>query len=301
VLVGEVLDLLAPDGRGIFLDGTLGGGGHTEAILARCPECTVLAVDRDGEALREALERLAPWGARFRAVQSGFDRAVEAHGLSKGSLDGVLLDLGVSSHQLDDDPRGFAFRRGVPLDMRMGVQEDAPTAAELLNEGEEAELGRIFREYGEEPRGRRLAREVIRRRATRSFEVSDDLVNALAGTLGRAPLAREKARVFQALRIAVNRELEALEEALPRFRDALRPGGRLVVIAYHSLEDRIVKHTFREWSRRCICPPELPRCQCTGVAAGETLTTRPVYPTDEETARNPRARSARLRAWRKAE
>lgn len=301
VLLDEVLDFLSPGGEGVFLDGTLGGGGHARALLERCPRCRLLAVDRDPEALAEAEGFLAPHASRTRLLRSGFHQALEAHGITGAALAGVLLDLGVSSRQLDADARGFSVRRGVALDMRLGGESDGdlPTAAELLNRADEAALGRIFREYGEEPRGRALAREVVRRRANRPFEVSDDLVNALAAVLKRAPWAREKARVFQALRIAVNRELEVLEEALPRFRDALLPGGRLVVIAYHSLEDRLVKHSFREWSRVCVCPPGLPVCRCRGRALGRTLTNRPVYPAEAEVERNPRARSARLRVWEK--
>lgn len=302
VLVEEVLALLAPSGSGVFLDGTVGGGGHARALLDRCPGCRLLAVDRDPDALAEARRRLEPHLGRVRLLRSSFHQALEAHGVQGAELAGVLLDLGVSSHQLDRDARGFAFRRGAPLDMRMGgeVEPDAPTAAELLEVEDERELGRIFREYGEEPRARRLAREVVRRRANRPFRVSDDLVNALAAVVGRAPTAQEKARVFQALRIAVNREMEVLEKALPRFRDALEPGGRLVVIAYHSLEDRIVKHAFRDWSRACVCPPGLPVCACRGRPLGETLTPRPIVPSEAEVERNPRARSARLRGWRRA-
>ena len=302
VLLDEVLDFLAPSGDGVFLDGTLGGGGHAWALLERCPGCRLLAVDRDPEALAEAERLLAPHASRARLLRSGFDQALEAHGITGPRLAGALLDLGVSSHQLDADARGFSVRRGVVLDMRLGGEHDGdlPTAADLLNQADEATLGRVFREYGEEPRGRALAREVVRRRGNKSFQVSDDLVNALAAVVKRAPWAREKARVFQALRIAVNRELEVLEETLPRLRDALLPGGRLVVIAYHSLEDRLVKHSFRDWSRKCVCPPALPVCMCRGRALGRTLTIRPVYPSEAEVERNPRARSARLRVWERA-
>jgi 16S rRNA (cytosine1402-N4)-methyltransferase len=174
------------------------------------------------------------------------------------------------------------------------------TAADLLADEDERELARVFLELGEEPRGRKLAREIVRRRASGGFRTSDDLVAALAAAVGRAPTHQEKARVFQALRIKVNRELEALAAALEGLRGALRPAGVLAVIAYHSLEDRMVKHAFRDWSRECVCPPDFPVCRCRGFALGETLTRRPVTAGPEEVERNPRARSARLRAWRKA-
>lgn len=297
VLLEEVLDVLEPAEGELFLDGTLGGGGHARALLERCATCRIVGVDRDPEALDEARGALAGVLDRVELVHGTFDRAVELGGLEgKGTLSGALLDLGVSSHQLDEDARGFAFRRGVPLDMRMERTGADRTAAEILNEATEAELTRIFRDYGEEPRARKLAREIVRRRTRGGFSTSDDLVNALAGALGKAPGAQDKARIFQALRIEVNDEMGALERALESIRDALGPGERLAVVAYHSLEDRMVKHSFREWSRECVCPPGLPICVCRGKALGTTLTRRPVRPGEEEIARNPRARSARLRA-----
>lgn len=301
VLVQESLELLDPSGGGLWLDGTVGGGGHARHLLERCDGCRLLGVDLDPEALAAAGAVLEPFADRVRLVQARFDRIAGDPEVTREGLDGALLDLGVSSHQLDEHERGFAFARGAPLDMRMAAgQGGAPTAAELLEEASEERLGEIFREYGEERRWRRLAREVVRRRARRPFETSDDLVAALAGALGRAPAPRDKARVFQALRIAVNEELEALESGLPALRDALNDGGVMAVIAYHSLEDRIVKHQFREWSRECVCPPSLPVCRCRGRALGRTLTRSPVRPSEAEVERNPRARSARLRAWRKA-
>ena len=301
VLLEESLELLDPSGVGLWLDGTVGGGGHARHLLERCGGCRLLGVDLDPEALAEAGEVLAPFGDRVRLVRGRFETAVEDPEVRRDGLDGALLDLGVSSHQLDVEARGFAFRETAPLDMRMAAEEDeTPTAAELLNEASEGRLGEIFREYGEERRWRRLAREVVRRRERRPFRTSDDLVAALAATLGRAPKAREKARVFQALRIEVNRELESLEAGLPALREVLNAGGVMAVIAYHSLEDRMVKHAFREWSRECVCPPRLPVCRCRGRALGETLTRSPVRPSEAEVERNPRARSARLRAWRKA-
>jgi 16S rRNA (cytosine1402-N4)-methyltransferase len=298
VLVDRVLDVLAPGGAGLWLDGTVGGGGHAAALLERCPACRLLAVDRDPDALAAARRALEPWAHRVRFLRARFDRAVEDLEIRDRGLDGALLDLGISSRQVDEDARGFTFRTGAPLDMRM--TPEGPTAAEVLNEATEEELGAIFREHGEERRWRALAREVVRRRSGTPFQTSDDLVAALTRVLGRSATQQDKARIFQALRIAVNDELEALERALPAIRDALNAGAVLAVIAYHSLEDRMVKNAFREWSRDCVCPPELPVCRCRGRALGETLTRRPLRPGDDEAIRNPRSRSAHLRAWRKA-
>ena len=300
VLVDEALAFLSPGGDALYLDGTLGGGGHALRLLERCPDCRLLAVDRDPEALAHASDVLSAYAGRVRFLRATFDQFGSDPEVQAEGLAGALLDLGVSSHQLDRLGRGFSFARGALLDMRMGGEEGGATAADLLNDESEERLAEIFREYAEEPRARRLAKEVVRRRQTRRFETSDDLVAALAGALGRAPSSRDKARIFQGLRIALNEELELLGRALPELREALRPRGVIVVIAYHSLEDRIVKEAFREWSKTCICPPELPVCRCRGRALGETLTKKPVAPTEEETRRNPRARSARLRAWRKA-
>ena len=298
VMVGEVLEALEDAGEGIILDGTLGGGGHAEAMLHRWPSCRIIGVDRDPEAIREAEHRLAPFSDRIRYLEMRFDQAMEETIVREGGLDGALLDLGVSSWQLDQDRRGFAFRRGLPLDMRMAGQ--GMTAAELLNQAPEEDLARLFFEYGEEPRARRLAREVIRRREQAPFQTSDDLVAALARVLNRSPGQKEKARVFQALRISVNQELEALDRALDGALEALNPGGVLAVIAYHSLEDRRVKNAFRECSRECVCPPELPVCRCRGHALGKPLFKGPRRPSEKEVDENPRSRSARFRAWRKA-
>jgi 16S rRNA (cytosine1402-N4)-methyltransferase len=295
----EALEMLDPMDSGFYLDGTVGGGGHTRLLLEACPECRVLAVDRDPEALLEARTALGTYRARVRFLAERFDRAPRDPEVRDRGLDGALLDLGVSSRQLDADDRGFTFRRGAPLDMRMGA-DTSIDARTVLAEAPEEELVRIFREYGEEPRARRFAREVVKRRRTAPLATSDDLVAALAGALGRAPSMKEKARIFQALRIAVNQELEALEQGLPAIRDVMNGGAVFVVIAYHSLEDRAVKNAFRDWSRACICPPEVPICVCRGEALGQTLTRKVVRPSEAEVTRNPRARSARLRAWRRA-
>ena len=299
VLARDVLAFLAPTGEGLYLDGTVGGGGHTRLILEACEDCRVLAVDRDPEALEHAREALSGFAGRVRFLRARFDDAPADAEVRDVGLDGALLDLGVSSRQLESDPRGFTFRRGVALDMRMDPS-GGPDARSFLAEATEERLTQVFRDYGEEPRARRLAREIVKRRATEPLETSDHLVAALAVTLGRSPSTRDKARIFQAVRIAVNEELEALERGLPAIREAMRDGAVMVVISYHSLEDRVVKNAFREWSRACICPPELPTCTCRGRPLGETLTRRPVRPAAAEVAQNPRARSARLRAWRRA-
>jgi len=303
VLAGEVTHLLldTPEG-GEVMDGTVGGGGHARMLLEADAGVRVLAVDRDPEALAQAREALAPWSERVRFLEARFDEAARGAGLAGPSLRGALLDLGVSSRQLDADRRGFSYRSGeAPLDMRMeGEGRGGETAADILNEWDESALAGLFRRYGEEPRARRLAGEIVKRRATEPFRTARELLDAMTVVHRRMPTATEKSRVFQALRIQVNREMEALEEALPLLRDALVPGGVIVVIAYHSLEDRLVKQTFREWSRSCTCPPGLPICVCRGEALGELLTNRVVRPADAEVEANPRARSARLRAWRKA-
>ena len=299
VLGDAVVEFLSPDGERLYLDGTVGGGGHARRILEQCEGCRVLAVDRDPEALEEARAALDLYRDRVRFLHSRFDRALTDIEIRDRGLDGALLDLGVSSHQLDEEGRGFAFRRGVALDMRMDTTE-GNDAALLLASASEERLVSVFRDYGEEPRARRLAREILKRRASAPLETSDDLVAALSVTLRRSPSQQDKARIFQAVRIAVNEELESLEMGLPAIREALNDRGILVVIAYHSLEDRVVKNAFREWSKACVCPPELPLCRCRGVPLGETLTRKPMRPDQDEIGRNPRARSARLRAWRRA-
>jgi 16S rRNA (cytosine1402-N4)-methyltransferase len=301
VMVRECMDLLQPERGGLFLDGTLGGGGHAEALLERGPEAILYGIDRDPDALAEASKRLARFGDRFRPVRSNFADALETAGIADGTLNGVLLDLGISSHQIDVDARGFTFRPGAPLDMRMGQSSaDEASAADLLNTLEEEELATIFYRYGEERRSRKLARIVAEMRDAEPFATSDQLQRAIDRALGSRTEIADRARIFQALRIAVNGEIEALERALENFRDGLAPGGVFAVMSYHSLEDRLVKNAFRDWSMECVCPPGLPVCRCRGRALGTTLTRKPVDASAAETAANPRARSAHLRGWRAA-
>ena len=272
-MVREVTGFL--EGRGIVVDMTLGAGGHAAALLDSGVE-RVIGVDRDPSALALARERLAAFGERVRLIEGRFSE-VDPDALG-GAVDGVLYDLGVSSMQLDEADRGFGYRVDGPLDMRMG--DEGPTAADLVNGLSEGELADVIYEYGQEHRSRRVAHAIVR---NRPITTTDQLARVVAGALGRRPGGPHPARrTFQALRIAVNRELEELAASLPQAVDLLGPGGRVVVIAYHSLEDRIVKHTLRDDERLTL------------------LTKKPQRPSPEEVARNPRARSALLRAAERA-
>jgi len=306
-MVAEVCRLLVGDGASAsrqlhILDGTLGGGGHSAALLALGADVTGL--DRDPAAIQEANARLAPFAAegRFRSIETNFADAARRPVLEGQAFEGILLDLGVSSHQFDDAARGFSFREGAPLDMRMTHQEagGTRTAADFLNESGETELFQAFRNYGDEPRAGRIAREVVRRRDNRPFVTSDDLVGAIRAVLGPRSGPPDFARIFQAVRIAVNDEIGVLERALPALRDRLAPSGVIAVITYHSGEDRLVKHAFRDWSRPCICPPRQPICICgADHALGDVVTRKAVTAAADEIIRNARARSAKLRAWRR--
>ena len=289
----------ALNGATTVLDCTLGGGGHAAALVSHGVRVT--GVDRDPRALSAARERLAAdeQAGRFRAVLANY-ADLESAGLEPSEhFDGILLDLGVSSHQFDDVERGFTFREGAPLDMRMGTDADVG-ADELLNTIQEVDLSALLRAYADEPRAARMAREIVRRRERRPFTTADDLVDAIRAVLGPRSGPPDFARIFQAVRIAVNDELAGLERALPSLRERLNPGGVLAIISYHSGEDRLVKHAFRDWSTACSCPPRHVQCTCRGVPLGETLTRKSITATAEEIASNPRARSARLRAGRMA-
>jgi len=278
------------------VDATLGGGGH--AALLREAGADVLGIDRDPAAIAAARARLGADRVRYLAAAYASAEAIAA--VRALNPDRILLDLGVSSHQIDAPERGFTFRPGAPLDMRM-TPDAGPSARDILNSWPAERLATAFDDYGDERRARRLGKEIVRRRLSAPFAVSDDFVNAIRAVLGPRSGPSDFARLFQALRIAVNGELEALATALPAFRDALVPGGRLGVITYHSGEDRIVKHEFREWSRACICPPRQPVCTCRGRALGRVLTKKPIVPDAAEVAANPRARSAQFRIFETAD
>ena len=303
VLPDETLALLAPARGGLFVDATLGLGGHSEAILEASEEARVVGLDRDREALSFASRRLARFGSRFRAAHSDFREIARVLGeLGEPEVSGVLADLGVSSLQFDSPARGFSFRHDAPLDMRMDAEGDEETAAELLARLPEEEIARVIFEYGEERRSRRIARWIVERRDEgRPVETTKDLADLVARAAGhkRTDRIHPATRTFQALRIAVNRELEGLGEFLETSVDLLQAGGRLAVISFHSLEDRVVKRTLRRLAGQCECNPRLPRCQCGARRVVEILTRRPVAPSEREVGENPRARSAKLRGAEK--
>ena len=303
VLPDEVISFLAPLPGGTYLDGTLGGGGHAGLILEKCsPGGTLVGIDRDREALQAAGERLAGFGTAARLVHGDFgelDRHLDELGIT--SLDGFLLDLGVSSHQLDSGGRGFSFQQDAPLDMRMDTSR-GETAADLLNTLPEPELERIIKEYGEERWAKRIAAFIVKARMAAPIETTLQLVDIVKGAVPKAKWEERihpATRTFQAVRIAVNRELESLERGLRAALDRLKPQGRGVVISFHSLEDRIVKHLFREYAAGCICPRNFPVCSCTSRPRLRVLTGRPVLAAQQELELNPRSRSAKLRAVEK--
>lgn len=294
VLMDEVLDLLRPSPGGRFLDGTVGGGGHAGALLARVgPEGCLFGIDQDPAALEVARVRLSRVGSNFELRQGNFADVIPAWPLPP--LEGILLDLGVSSYQLDTAERGFSFRLDGPLDMRMG--SEGPSAADLVNGLPERELVEIVFRYGEERHARGIVRAILRRRSERPFRTTRELAETIERVVPahKAGGIHPATRTFQALRIAVNRELEVLSLVLPAAVAKLAPGGRLAVISFHSLEDRLVKTAFREMAKTCVCPPKLPICACGKVPLVRVVTPKPVEASEAEIRANPRARSAKLR------
>ena len=293
VLLDEALSglKLRPGGR--YIDATIGAGGHAAAILQRsAPDGKLLGLDVDPEAVRYARGVLRPFGERVVLQVSNFRCLAEvAKAQGFWHVDGILLDLGQSSRQLDDPGRGLAFSQDGPLDMRLDPSLEV-TAADLVNNLSQDELADLLWRYGDERRSRRIARAIV---AARPLTTTGQLADLVERTIGRREKIHPATRTFQALRIAVNDELGALSEVLPQARDLLRPGGRLAVIAFHSLEDRLVKRFYQQEARDCICPPEVLVCRCGHRASLRIVTPKPIRPTPEEVARNPRSRSARLR------
>jgi len=302
VLVEEVIEMLAPAPGSLHIDATLGGGGHTERILeAANPDGRLLGLDADGLAIARVEARLRMrFGDRLVLRQANFrELATVAPEAGFGAVDGCLFDLGLSSFQLADRDRGFGFRTGGPLDMRFDPSRGVP-AADLLASLDVAELTALFRRYGEEPKAPRIARAIVDARRVAPVATAEELAALVERVVPPNPRLRRRThpatRVFQALRIAVNEELEALQAGLAAALDLLRPGGRLVVLSYHSLEDRIVKRFFQAERRGCVCPTQLPVCVCGRNPRLRLVTSPSVTPTEAEIASNPRARSARLRA-----
>ena len=303
VLLRKTIELLNADGGGLFVDGTLGLGGHSEAILEASPDTRVIGIDRDAEALELARTRLERFGSRFRGVHGNFreiSRIVDE--ANEHDLRGVLVDLGVSSLQFDSAERGFSFRQDAPLDMRMDPSGDDETAAALLAHLPEEEIARIIFEYGEERRSRRIARWIVERRERgEPIETTKALADLVARALGARKFenVHPATRTFQALRIAVNRELEGLGAFAEEAIDLLQSDGRFAAISFHSLEDRIMKQTLRRLAGHCECPRRAPVCSCGARREVEILTRRPLVPDEDEINENPRSRSAKLRACRK--
>jgi 16S rRNA (cytosine1402-N4)-methyltransferase len=303
VMVEEVIHFLQPQAGQTFIDCTIGGGGHAKAILEKIvPNGKLLGIDRDAEALRFAAEYLKPYSENLILEKGDFaNLKAIASKLGLTEVNGVFFDLGVSSHQLGVAERGFSFQQNAPLDMRMDVSQPV-TARELVNSLSEHHLAQMLYEYGNERWAKRIARSIVERRTTRPIETTFDLVEAvLSAVPARTVRGRmhPATRTFLALRIAVNREIESLRAGLEAAVDLLAQGGRLCVLAYHSGEDRVVKEVFARCTGKCVCPPTFPVCTCGARNVIKVLTKRPVTPSEEEVRKNPRARSARLRAAEK--
>jgi 16S rRNA (cytosine1402-N4)-methyltransferase len=303
VLLDETLDLLNASSGGLFVDATLGLGGHSEAILEASQDCVVIGIDQDEEALARAKQRLSKFGSRISFFHSNFAMINDVvRKAKKGAPAGILADLGVSSLQLDSVERGFSLRHDAPLDMRMDPASGGQTAAELLATVSQDELANIIYNYGEERASRKIARWIIEKRESGT---PVNTTRELADLVKRAVRSNPKdkthpaTRTFQALRIAVNGELDILEPFIKGSVDLLASGGVLAIISFHSLEDRIVKHAFQRLSGKCVCPPRQPVCSCGAVKRVEILTRKPVLPSQEELKQNPRSHSAKLRACRK--
>lgn len=302
VLLAETIEELHVKPEGIYVDGTLGGGGHALEVCRRLTTGHLYGIDQDCSAVRAAGERLAAFRERVTVIRDNYCNMRAALG-QEGveSADGILLDLGVSSYQFDSQERGFSYRFDAPLDMRMDQRQEL-TAGEIVNNYSESELYRIIRDYGEDRFAKNIAKHIVRTRALgpirTTFELNEIIRAAVPAKMRRD--GHPSRQTFQALRIECNGELEALESSLEDFIDILKPGGRLCIITFHSLEDRIVKNIFRKNESPCTCPPEFPVCVCGKVSKGTVVTRKPIVPTEKELEENSRSRSAKLRVFEKA-
>lgn len=303
VLLHEAVDELQVKPSGIYVDGTLGGGGHSYEICKRLDsEGRLIGIDQDAEALEAAQKRLGEFKDRITLVKSNYERTGEVlRELGIEKVDGIILDLGVSSYQLDNAERGFSYREDAPLDMRMD-REQTMSAKEIVNGYSQEELFRVIREYGEERYAGSIARNICRQREKKVIETTFELVDIIRTSMpakaknGKGHPAK---RTFQAIRMECNRELDVLKEALENMVDLLNDGGRLAIITFHSLEDRLVKTSFRRYENPCVCPPDFPICVCGRKSKGRVITRKPRIPSAEETEKNTRAKSAKLRVFEK--
>lgn len=302
VLLEEAVESLLVKDNGIYVDGTLGGGGHSERILSENETCKVIGIDRDEEAVKAAGKRLARFDGRVTIVRDNFSNVSSVlDGLGVDGIDGAVLDLGVSSPQLDEEERGFSYMKDAPLDMRMD-RRNPLTAAKVLNEYSGERLKKIFYEYGEEKWSQRIAEFIVEARKTAPIETTGQFVELIKAAIpkkARLDGGHPAKRCFQAVRIEVNGELEILNGAVRDIAKRLKPGGRLAVITFHSLEDRIIKQTFADLARGCICPKEFPVCVCGRSPEAKVITRKPILPGDKELLENPRAKSAKLRVLEK--
>ncbi|MCI7794974.1 MAG: 16S rRNA (cytosine(1402)-N(4))-methyltransferase RsmH [Lachnospiraceae bacterium] len=301
VLLYETVDSLNIKPDGIYVDGTLGGGGHAFEVAGRLGENgRLIGIDQDADAVAAATERLAPFKEKVTIIRSNYRNIREVlEGLGIQKVDGIYLDLGVSSYQLDTAERGFTYRENAPLDMRMD-QRNEKTAADIVNEYSEAELFRIIRDYGEDRFAKNIAKHIVKAREKERIETTDQLVEIIKAAIPakiRAEGGHPAKRTFQAIRIELNRELEVLNDSIDTMIDLLNPGGRLSIITFHSLEDRIVKTRFRTNENPCTCPPDFPVCVCGKKSRGKVVTRKPIVPDDREVEENKRSKSSKLRVF----
>lgn len=303
VLLEESIENLNIKPNGVYVDGTLGGGGHSSEIVKRLSdEGLLIGIDQDANAIQAASEKLKEYGQRFKAVRDNFSNLADVlDQLGIEGIDGILLDLGVSSHQLDEPERGFSYMHDAPLDMRMDNRSQL-SAMEVVNQYSEKELETIIKDYGEEKWAKRIAKFIVAHREEEQIETTYQLVDIIKKAIpkgARIDGPHPAKRTFQAIRIEVNHELEIIEETIIDAAKYLNPGGRICIITFHSLEDRIVKNAFKNLQNPCICPPQFPVCQCNKKQELEVVTRKPIIPSEEELEMNPRARSAKLRVAEK--
>lgn len=303
VLLDETIEMLNIKPDGIYVDGTLGGGGHSYEVCKQLGESgRLIGIDQDEAAIIAGGKRLEEFGNKVTIVRSNYSNMENViHNLGIDKVDGIILDLGVSSYQLDTPERGFSYRENAPLDMRMDTRGDI-TAKDIINGYSEMDLYRIIRDYGEDNFAKNIAKHIVKRRMVAPLETTDELTEAIKAAIPmkiRMNGGHPAKRTFQAIRIELNKELDVLKDSLDSMIKLLNPGGRLCIITFHSLEDRIVKSIYRKNENPCVCPPNFPMCVCGNVSQGKVITRKPIIPSDEEMEINKRAKSSKLRVFEK--